>query len=68
MQNGRVIMYASRQLKDHEKNYLTHDLELAAVVHALRIWRHYLYDTQFELFTYHQSLKYIFSQKVLNLR
>ena len=68
MQNGRVIAYASRQLKDHEKNYLTHDLELVAVVHALRIWRHYLYGTQFKLFTDHQSLKYIFSQKELNLR
>ena len=45
MQNGRVIAYTSRQLKDHEKNYPTHDLELAAVVHVLRIWRHYLYDT-----------------------
>ena len=68
MQNDRVITYASRQLKDHEKNYPTHDLELATVVHALRIWRHYLYGTQFELFTDHQSLKYIFSQKELNLR
>ena len=68
MQNGGVIAYASRQLKDYEKNYPTHDLELAAVVHALKIWRHYLYGNQFELFTDHQSLKYIFSQKELNLR
>ena len=68
MQQGKVIAYASRQLKDHEMNYPTHDLELAAVIHALRIWRHYLYGAQFEIFTDHQSLKYIFSQKELNLR
>ena len=68
MQNGRVITYVSRQLKDHGKNYPTHDLELAVIVHALRIWRHYLYGTQFEFFIYYQSLKYIFSQKELNLR
>ena len=68
MQNGKVIAYASRQLKEHEKNYPTHDLELAAVVHALKMWRHYLYGAQFEMFTDHQSLKYIFSQKELNLR
>ena len=68
MQNGRVIVYAFRQLKDHEKNYLTHDLELAVVVHVLRIWRHYIYGIQFKLFTDHQSLKYIFSQKEFNLR
>ena len=61
MQNSRVIAYASRKLKDHEKNYPTHDLELSTIVHALRIWRHFLYGTQFELFTDHQSLKYIFS-------
>ena len=53
MQNGRLIAYASRQLKDHENNYPTHDLELVVVVHALRILRHYLYGTQFELFTDH---------------
>jgi len=68
MQNGRVIAYASRQLKDHERNYPTHDLELAAVVHALKMWRHYLYGEKFEVFTDHKSLKYIFSQKDLNLR
>ena len=68
MQQGKVIAYASRQLKDHERNYPTHDLELAAVIHALKIWRHYLYGAQFEIFTDHQSLKYIFSQKELNLR
>ena len=53
MQKGKVVAYASRQLKDHEKNYPTHDLELAAVVHALKIWRHYLYGAKFEIFTDH---------------
>ena len=61
MQNGKVITYASRQLEDHEKNYPTHDLELAAVVFALKIWRHYLYGTRCEVYTDHQSLKYIFT-------
>src|SRR5262249_41387654 len=68
MQHGKVIAYVSRQLKDHELNYPTHDLELAAVVHALKIWRHYLYGERFEVFTDHKSLKYIFSQRDLNLR
>ena len=52
--------YASRQLKNHEKNYPTHDLELAAVVFALKIWRHYLYGAQFQVFSDHKSLKYLF--------
>ena len=68
MQRKKVVAYASRQLKSHEKNYPTHDLELAAVVHALKIWRHYLYGERFELFSDHKSLKYIFTQKELNLR
>jgi len=68
MQEGRVIAYTSRQLKTHEWNYLTHDLELAVVVFALKIWRHYLYGVCCEVFTDHQSLKYLFSQKDLNLR
>ncbi|KAI0500013.1 hypothetical protein KFK09_018221 [Dendrobium nobile] len=68
MQHGQVIAYASRQLKPHEKNYPTHDLELAAVVFALKIWRHYLYGVRCEIFTDHKSLKYIFTQKDLNLR
>ncbi|MBN2228639.1 MAG: DDE-type integrase/transposase/recombinase, partial [Candidatus Thorarchaeota archaeon] len=68
MQNGRVIAYASRQLKVHEKNYPTHDLELAAVVFALKIWRHYLYGARCQIFTDHKSLKYIFTQKELNMR
>ena len=68
MQHGKVIAYASRQLKVHEKNYPTHDLELGAVVFALKVWRHYLYGAQFEVFTDHKSLKYIFTQQDLNLR
>ena len=68
MQNGRVVAYGSRQLKTHEKNYPTHDLELAAVVFALKSWRHYLYGERFEFFSDHKSLKYIFTQKDLNLR
>ena len=68
MQQERVVAYASCQLKEHERNYPTHDLELAAVVHELKIWRHYLYGVRFEVFTDHKSLKYLFSQKELNLR
>ena len=68
MQNGRVIAYASRQLKKHETNYPTHDLELAAVVFVLKIWRHYLYGETCQIFTDHKSLKYLLTQKELNLR
>ncbi|KAL0410911.1 UNVERIFIED_CONTAM: Retrovirus-related Pol polyprotein from transposon [Sesamum latifolium] len=68
MQNKKVIAYASRQLRPHESNYPTHDLELAAIVHALKIWRHYLYGEKFQIFTDHKSLKYILTQKELNLR
>ncbi|CAA0830254.1 Uncharacterized mitochondrial protein AtMg00860, partial [Striga hermonthica] len=68
MQQGRVVAYASRQLKPHEQNYPTHDLEVAAVVHALKIWRHYLYGGRCEIFTDHKSLKYIFTQRELNMR
>jgi hypothetical protein len=68
MQEGKVIAYASRQLRKHEKNYPTHDLELAAVVHALKIWRHYMIGNKCKIFTDHKSLKYIFTQKELNLR
>jgi ribonuclease HI len=68
MQDKRVVAYASRQLKKHEENYPTHDLELAAVVHALKIWRHYLIGNKCEIFTDHKSLKYIFIQPDLNLR
>ena len=57
MQNGRVVAYGSRQLKTHEKNYPTHNLELAAVVFALKSWRHYLYGERFEVFSDHKSLR-----------
>jgi hypothetical protein len=68
MQEGHMIAYASRQLPKHELNYPTHDLELAAVVHALKIWRHYIMGTKCQVYTDHKSLKYIFTQKDLNLR
>ncbi|KAA0066427.1 ty3-gypsy retrotransposon protein [Cucumis melo var. makuwa] len=68
MLQGKVIAYASRQLKSHEQNYPTHDLELAAVVFALKIWRHYLYGEKIQIFTDHKSLKYFFTQKELNMR
>ncbi|XP_058077847.1 uncharacterized protein LOC131226146 [Magnolia sinica] len=68
MQNEKMITYTSKQLKKHEKNYPTHDLELAIVVFALKIWRHYLYGEEFELLCNHKSLKYIFTRKDLNMR
>ncbi|GJY85996.1 putative reverse transcriptase domain-containing protein [Tanacetum coccineum] len=68
MQRGKVIAYASRQLKKHDKNYTTHDLELDVVVFALKIWRHYLYRTKSVIYTDHKSLQYIFDQKDLNMR
>nr|GEZ78383.1 putative reverse transcriptase domain-containing protein [Tanacetum cinerariifolium] len=68
MQREKVISYASRQLKIHEKNYTTHDLELGAVVFALKIWRHYLYGTKGTVFTDHKSLQHILDQKELNRR
>jgi ribonuclease HI len=68
MQNEKVIAYASRLLKPHEQNYPTHDLELAAIVHALKIWRQYLIGNKCHIFTDHKSLKYIFTQPDLNLR
>ena len=68
MQDGKVVAYASRQLKPHEQNYPTHDLELTAVVFALKIWRHYLYGEKCRVFTDHKSLKYLLTQKDLNLR
>ena len=61
MQSGRVVAYGSRQLKNHEQNYPTHDMELAAIVFALKIWRHYLYSKEFEVYSNHKSLKYIFT-------
>jgi hypothetical protein len=68
MQNNRVIAYASRALRPHEQNYPTHDLELAAMVHALKIWRHYLMGAHCNIYTDHKSLKYIFTQADLNMR
>ncbi|GKC50582.1 putative reverse transcriptase domain-containing protein [Tanacetum coccineum] len=68
MQREKVIAYASRQLKVHEKNYTTHDLELGAVVFALKMWRHYLYGTKCVVFTDHKSLQHILDQKELNMR
>jgi len=67
MQENRVIAYASRSLKRHEENYPTHDLELAAVVHALKIWRHYLLGMKCNIYTDHKSLKYLFTQADLNM-
>jgi hypothetical protein len=63
-----VISYSSRQLRCHEENYLTHDLELASVVMALRTWRHYLHGNVVHIYTDHKSLKYIFTQPELNMR
>ena len=68
MQSRRVVAYGSRQLKNHEQNYPTHDLELAAIVFALKIWRHYLYGEHFEVFSDHKSLKYDLTQRDLNMR
>ncbi|GKA05215.1 putative reverse transcriptase domain-containing protein [Tanacetum coccineum] len=68
MQKEKVIDYASRQLKVHEKNYMTYDLQLGAVVFALKMWRHYLYGTKCVVFTDHKSLQHILDQKELNMR
>jgi len=67
-QDRRAVAYASRQLRTHEKNYPTHDLELVAIIFALKIWRHYVYGGKFEVFSDHKSLKYLFDQKELNMR
>ena len=68
MQDGKVVANASKQLKPHEQNYPTHDLESAAVVFTLKIWRHYLYEEKCRIYTDHKSLKYLVMQKELNLR
>jgi hypothetical protein len=68
MQDRKVVAYGSRQLRPHEVNYPTHDLELAAMVFALKGWRHFLYGAKCELYTDHKSLKYLFTQKELNMR
>ena len=68
IQSERVVAYGSRQLKNHEQNYPIHDMDLVAVVFALKIWRHYLYGEVFEMYSDHKSLKYIFTQRDLNMR
>ena len=68
MQEGQVVAYASRQLKPHETRYATHDLELAAVVYALKLFFFFFFCAKFEIYTEHKSLKYLFSEKVLNMR
>ena len=68
MQEGKVVAYASHQWRKHEEHYATHDLELASVVHALKIWRHYLLGNVCHIYTDHKSLKYIFTQSELNMR
>jgi len=68
MQHDRVVAYALRQLKSYEQNYLTHDLELAVVLFALKIWRHYLLGNRVKIYTDHKNLKYIFTQKEINIR
>ena len=68
MQHESVVAYASRQLKKHEVNYPTHHLELAVIIFALKLWQYYLYGAIFKIFTDHQSLKNIFTQRDLNLR
>ena len=67
MQRDKVISYASRKLKVHDMNYPNHDLELAAVVFSLKIWRHYLHGVHVDVITDHKSLQYVFTQKELNL-
>jgi hypothetical protein len=68
MQDGRAIAYASRQLRRHKEHYPTHDLELLPVVHALKVWRHYLLGNLVHIYTDHKSLKYLFTQPDLNMR
>jgi hypothetical protein len=67
-QNGHFIVYESRKLKENERNYATHDLELASIIHVLNMWRHYLMGKRFELRTYHSGMKYLFEQPTLNAR
>ena len=68
IKHGKVVAYASRKLKVHERNYPTHDLELEPVVFALKIWRHYLYGVHVDMYSDQKSLQYVFTQKELNLR
>lgn len=68
MQKSQTVAYASRQLKIHGRNYSTHDLELAAMVIVLKVWRHYLYGSRFKVFSDHKRLNYLFDHKELNMR
>ena len=68
MQSGKVVAYGSRQLNNHEQSYPTYDMELATIVFALKAWCNYLYGEQLEVFLHHKSLKYIFTQRDLNMR
>lgn len=68
MQKGKVIVYASRQLKDFESRYLTHDLKLVVVIFALKFWRHYFYGMKCNVYTYHISLKYLFTENEFTMR
>jgi len=68
MQNGRVVVYASQKLKNYEQNYPTHDLNLAAIVFALKLWRHYLYGERYKIYMDHNRLKYLFTYNELNMR
>jgi hypothetical protein len=68
MQDGRVIAYASQQLQRHEEHYPTQDLELLAVVHNLKVWRHYLLGNLVHIYTDHKSMKYLFTQPNMNMR
>ena len=68
MQSERVVTYGSQQLKNHKRNYPTHDMELATIVFSLKVWGHYIYGEKFEVFSDHKSLKYIFTQRDLNMR
>jgi hypothetical protein len=68
MQDGHVIAYASQQLRRYEEHYSTHDLELLAIVHALKVWMHYLLNNLVHIYTDHKSLKYLFTQPELNMR
>ena len=68
MQDNHVIFYESRKLKEHQKKYATHDLGLASIVHALKLWRHYLMGRRFQLTKNHYGLKYLFDQPTLNSR
>ena len=68
MQSGRVVTYGSQQLNNHKRNYPTHDMESATIVFSLKVWCHYIYGEKFEVFSDHKSLKYIFTQRDLNMR